>query len=146
MTARDVARLPRCLAGTETYGREATDMADYDERGRWLEARYAGTCAIPECGKVIAKGSRAYWDSRDGSLTCTAVDHLEATGLGTNRSTFPGAAPVAEQYAHRVGPPPTDKVRQERPRRPSRGRGRRGYSTYPTRCTHEDFPCCGCER
>jgi hypothetical protein len=24
--------------------------------------------------------------------------------------------------------------------------GARGFSTYSTRCTHEDYPCCGCER
>jgi hypothetical protein len=28
----------------------------------------------------------------------------------------------------------------------TRARRPRGRSTYYVRCTHEDYPCCGCER
>lgn len=99
---------------------------------RWMSLRYPGTCTA---GEALAAGTRAFWDPRDGTVTCTDLLHAEAAGL--TRSSWHGAPTTGRwvqvlaetRIESLVGPPPAPRER----RRSLRG------------CQHEDFPCCGCD-
>jgi len=120
------------------------------DTGKYLSAKYAGTCAV--CQVAVPMGARAYWDRRDGSLTCMSETCAAASGLGDMlpercvRWGSSSEALVLKRYeTGRVGDAPTSAVRVERVSLWLPCRGRRSYSTY-VRCSHEDYPCCGCER
>lgn len=97
-----------------------------------MDLRYAGTCTA---GEELAAGTRAFWDPRDGTVTCTDLAHAGAAGL---TATEWYGAPTSGRWVEKlsptrlesaVGPPPAPRER----RRSLGG------------CQHEDFPCCGCD-
>lgn len=114
---------------------------------RWMDLKYAGRCHV--CGQALAQGARGFWDPDTRAVTCTSLECAETDGL-TTRVWW--GAPTSGSFVtrlndHRVGPS-TAPMAPTRPR-PNRGRGR-GRSSYRSsvfghRCTHEDYPCCGCD-
>lgn len=74
--------------------------------GRWMELRYAGTCAV--CRSALPAGTRGFYDPADRSVTCFDLACCEANGL--TRQEWIGS-PVSGSYA---------TVRSERRLRPVR--------------------------
>lgn len=112
------------------YGRRGGYQTTSSARvARWMDLRYAGVCA--QCHVAIAAGGRAFYDPSDRTVCCTSIDCARAHGV--TREVWQGSPVsggwVTELSATRMG-----------------GRAAFARATrYGGRCTHEDYPCCGCD-
>lgn len=109
---------------------------------RWMDLRYPGTCTA---GEALPAGTRAFYDPRDRSVTCTNLTHAGAQGL--TRTKWHGS-PVSGSWGEELSEHRIESfVGEYKPKAPRRYDGRRsGPSQYRStsrgRC--EDAPCCGC--
>lgn len=111
--------------------RSSTTRRSAPAKGRWMDLRYDGKCTA---GEALPAGTRAFYDPRDRSVTCTNLDHAEAAGLtddvpvwGSNTTTRKLRDLRLASYVGEGTPDPT-----------------RTYRRSLGGCTHEDYPCCGC--
>ena len=143
------------------YGRSG-----YGRRGYSSRPQTAGRVARPNarpgncrgCSEEIPAGAGQLWREQDGSWS---VAHRIAEWAGSPVSgQYTGGCPAEtdrmNEQGHFGGP---DGVKSERdriasyaaiyaastPERPARQSYARTTSRYAyERCTHEDYPCCGC--
>lgn len=102
----------------------------------WMDLRYAGTCYI--CSADLPKGTRAFWDPRDRTITCTNIECCKAAGLTEAKMLTFGSREMTEvRTATRWIPEDRGHVVVTR-----FAGGGVHYRNSRGRC--EDAPCCGC--
>ena len=103
-----------------SYQRRSSTTA----KPRWMALKFAGKCDV--CGVTLPAGATAFWHGRGQGVTCHGIDCCTARGLTTEEWV---GSPVSGRYV---------TVRAARPLVYS------GHRPTGGRCTHEDYPCCGC--
>jgi hypothetical protein len=122
------------------YRRNSYRRSSAPKPARWMELHYAGRCQVG--GEPLAKGSRAFYDPADRTVTCTKLEHARIAGL--TKDVWQGA-PASGRYVEtlsdiRVGTGLTDTDGTALTR--TKYGLRRGQEHTGRRC--EDAPCCGC--
>lgn len=115
-------------------GRGRVRYTNNPPKGRWMDLKYPGTCTA---GEELPAGARAFWDPRDRSTTCTDLAHAEAAGL--TRSVWSGS-PTSGRWVETLTDTRLASAVGEGTPDPTKT-----YTRSLGGCSHEDYPCCGCD-
>lgn len=108
---------------------------------RWMDLKYAGRCQV--CHATLPVGTRAFYDPRDRSVTCTSIECAKAAGI--TKQEWHGS-PVSGNWVDvlsetRLG----TQVQHAEWTDDDYARGHSATQTWKQRHGRcEDAPCCGC--
>jgi hypothetical protein len=124
------------MSGYRGRGRRSSSSS----RSRWMDLRYAGACKV--CGGHLPAGTRAYWDAAARTVTCTAIECVDADGLTT---VEPLTGPWDKRTDTRVLAASRVGAAAPAPARVHTVRLNSGaVLSVNARGRCEDAPCCGC--